>query len=93
MRQDRARARARRRGTLSSARFSGKRPEERGQVVGVVVDVIRRFGVGRHMHRAHPHRVRRGEVAGVILEHRGRVGSSPSVANTVSNASGRGLGV
>ena len=43
----------------------------------MVMDVIGRLGLGRHMDRPHPHRMGRSQVAGVVLEHRGDIGLHP----------------
>src|SRR5690606_12061061 len=60
--------------------------EEGGEVVGVVVDVIGRGGLGRDMDGTHPKRVRHGEIAGIVLEH----GAAGGVEAVLAEDGGKG---
>jgi hypothetical protein len=70
-------ARMLRRGKGRGAASQADVGEEIRQIVGMVVDVGMVLALGRDMDGAHPHRVRRGEVAGVVLEHRAAGGVEP----------------
>lgn len=59
---------------------SDKLPQETGQVVGVVMDVIRIMGFWCDMHGAHSHVMWRGQVAVIVLEHRRAVRGDASLA-------------
>lgn len=48
--------------------------QERGKVGGVVLDMLGRGGGGGDMNGAHPHRKRCGQIARIVLEHRGALG-------------------
>ena len=63
--------------------------KESGEVVGVVVDVGGLIGLGRDMDRLHPQRMRDGEVAAVILEHR----ATGRIEAVLGEDGGKGLGV
>ncbi|MPL94886.1 hypothetical protein SDC9_41045 [bioreactor metagenome] len=70
-----------------------QRGKEARQVVRVVLDMRRGGGGGGHMHGLHPHRMRRGQVARIVLEHRRLRRADTGLGKDRLEGAGLGLGM